>query len=34
MKEFLKKHSEDILIYGISVLMVICGVMIYFTFVK
>ena len=30
---FVKKHWEDILVYGFCVLMVAGGVMVYFTFV-
>lgn len=33
MSHFVKKHWEDIIIYGFCTLMVVAGVMIYYTFV-
>ena len=33
MSNFLKKHWEDVIIYGFCVLMVVGGVMVYCTFV-
>ena len=33
MANFVKKHWEDLIIYGFCVLMVVGGVMVYYTFV-